>query len=349
MKDGTDVVNRTELNRSASDRFDIPVVLFIFRRLDTVKLIMEQIGRLQPKTFYVFADAARDGAAGEAEKVQAVRDFVSASITWECDAKLCFRERNFGCANNITEGLSAVFAIEPYAIILEDDAVPKQDFFYYCQYLLKKYAEEEVQFIAGFNAVGNRQLFDSDYAFSNAAPMSGAIATWAERWNKCDFSMKKWPMVKKTKEFRKSFCFHEMYRMSCRAYEDSYQNVNDGWDYQFHFDMYANKRFAIVPKGNLVKSYGYVDGAFHPQSERQARNLNEIMDYSSFHFGEPVKDPEHRMICIDYDKMREKLLLEVNGNYLQRHLRLAGIRLKEIIYRYLPRKIWDGIKRLFRG
>ena len=327
--------------------FDIPVVLFVFRRLDTVKLIMEQIALLKPRKLYVFADAARHRVDGEEERVQAVRDFVKNGITWDCEKTLSFRDHNYGCANNIIDGINTVFRTEPWAIILEDDAVPKQDFFFYCQYLLKKYEQGNVQFIAGFNAIGDMQIFDSDYAFSQSAPMSGAIATWAKRWNECDFSMKEWPRIKKSKAFRDTFYFREIYRLHYQAFEDSFKNINDGWDYQFHFDMLAKGLVAIVPKGNLVRSYGFAEGAFHPQSARQAKNLKLIMNYSSFSFEEPVNDPEFE-VCKPYDRMRQKLFLEVNGNYLQRHIHYAKIEFKGILYRLLPETMWNFLKKLWR-
>ena len=181
------------------ERFDIPVVLFVFRRLDTVKLIMEKIQQIEPKVFYIFSDGARENVEGEKVKVQNVRDYISKSITWECDAKVIFHEKNKGCAPNICQGLDYVFEREPYAVIFEDDAVPKLDFFFFCQYLLKKYEDNDIQFIAGFNAIGKSKVFLTDYAFSKSAPMSGAIATWAKRWNECDFAMKSWPKKKKMK------------------------------------------------------------------------------------------------------------------------------------------------------
>lgn len=327
--------------------FDIPVVLFVFRRLDTVKMIMEKLKEIQPRELYVFSDGPREGREDEKQKVLEVREYIKGAVDWECNAHLEFSEKNKGCAGNICGGIDEVFGREEAAIILEDDAVPTTDFFRYCRYLLIKYKEEKkIQFIAGFNAVGDSDIIQNGYAFSKSAPMSGAIATWEDRWNNCDFAMKNWPDHYKNGTFKKYFYFGELYRTHCEAFEDSYKNVNDGWDYQFHHDMLDKERFAIVPKGNLVKSYGYAEGAFHPQSRREAENLKKIMDYTAQPVAFESDEPDEIGLNENYDKLRQKYLLNVKGNYLQRHVYYFKRKVKDIAYRYMPRGLWNRLKKM---
>ena len=327
--------------------FDIPIVLFVFRRLDTVKLIMEKVKEIKPKTFYVFSDGPRIGKAEERKRVLEVREYITNMIDWDCDIHMEFPEYNKGCANNICDGVNTVFGKEKAAIILEDDAVPMVEFFLYCRELLKLYEKDKrVQFIAGFNAVGDTEIIQYSYAFSKSAPMSGAIATWADRWNECDFKMKNWPDNFKQKKLKEYFYFNELYRVHCQAFEDSYKNINDGWDYQFHHDMLDKERVAIVPRGNLVKSYGYTEGAFHPQSKREAKNLNKIMDYTKESISFPMEQPKEIIVNVEYDRLRQKYLLQVKGNYIQRHMYYLKRKLKDLAYKYIPKSIWNSVKNL---
>ncbi len=329
--------------------FDVPIVLFVFRRLDTVKLIINKIKEVKPCKFYVFSDGPRLGKEEEKRKVLEVREYIQNAVDWECDFYVEFPENNKGCANNICDGINTVFRKEKAAIILEDDAVPMTEFFYYCKYLLDKYEKDErIQFIAGFNAVGDTDTIIDSYAFSKSAPMSGAIATWANRWNDCDFSMKNWTQNYKEKRFKKYYYFNELYRIHCGAYEDSYKNINDGWDYQFHHDMLDRERFAIVPRGNLARSYGYTEGAFHPQSKREAENLKKIMDYTRTEYLFPMKEPEGVFLNEAYDKLRQKYLLNVTGNYIQRRIIYTKKRVKDYIYKYMPRTIWNYLKKIIK-
>lgn len=329
------------------EEINTPVVLFVFRRIDTVKLIFEKLQEIKPRILYVFSDGPRVGKEDEAKKVQEVREFVSNAVNWDCELHLEYAENNKGCAGNICDGIDKVFQQEETAIILEDDAVPMKEFFIYCQYLLTKYQEEKrVQYIAGFNAVGDSDTITDSYAFSQSAPMSGAIATWSDRWNQCDFSMKNWPHNKKEKIFRKYYYFNELYKFHCRAFDDSYKNINDGWDYQFHHDQLDKQRFAIVPKGNLAKSYGYTEGAFHPQNKTEADHLDKIMNYTQKPFDFPMQEPDEIVLNCEYDRLRQKLLLGVKGNYVQRHVYYCRRTVKELAYRYMPKKLWNWLKKI---
>lgn len=322
-----------------------PVVLFVFRRIDTVKLIFEKLQEIKPKILYVFSDGPRPGRDDEAQKVHIVREFIQKAVNWDCELHLEYAAKNKGCAENICSGIDKVFQKEISAIILEDDAVPMKEFFIYCQYLLAEYqGERRVQYIAGFNAVGDTDTIPNSYAFSKSAPMSGAIATWADRWNQCDFSMKNWPDNRKKKTFRKYYYFNELYKLHCSAFDDSYKNINDGWDYQFHHDQLDKQRFAIVPKGNLVKSYGYTEGAFHPQNKTEAYHLEKIMNYTERSFDFPMHEPKEIVLNREYDRLRQKLLLGVKGNYVQRHVYYLRRKIKDLAYRYLPKKIWNLLK-----
>lgn len=333
-----------------SQELEIPVVLFVFRRINTVQLIFEQLMKIRPKTLYVFSDGPRKGLEEEMKKVQEVRDYIKEAVQWDCDVHMEFASENKGCAENICDGIDQVFQKETAAIILEDDAVPMEEFFLYCQELLIKYNDEEkIQYIAGFNAVGDTDTINESYAFSMTAPMSGAIATWANRWNECDFDMKNWPMNKKKRKFRKYFYFKELYEENSKAFSDAYKKINAGWDYQLHHDQLDKQRFAIVPKGNLVKSYGYTEGAFHPQNQTEISNLVKVMDYTDRPFEIPMKNPSEIRLNTEYDRLRQKLFLEVRGNYLRRHIYYCKRGMKDIAYKFMPKPIWNYLKKIVGG
>ncbi|MGV3547075.1 MAG: hypothetical protein ACO1N4_08435, partial [Pedobacter sp.] len=71
-----------------------PVLFLVFKRPDTTALVFEEIRKAQPKRLYVAADGPRN--AEEQTKCNAVREIVS-HITWECEVKTLFREKNLGC------------------------------------------------------------------------------------------------------------------------------------------------------------------------------------------------------------------------------------------------------------
>lgn len=313
--------------------YPVPIVLFTYRRLDTVKMILDEIEKIRPAKLYVFSDGARAEKQGEDQQVEKVREYIKSRITWNCEFVPGFAEKNMGCADRITSGLDEVFSKEEEALVFEDDAVPTQEYFYYCQELLEKYRKDtRIQYIAGFNFVGDTDCVENSYAFSFFGGLSGAFATWADRWNQCDFKMTSWPQVKREGALKKYFFQKELYRTYSNALEDSYKQLNDGWDYQFQYDGMYQGRLAIVPKGNLAESYGYAAGAFHEQEEKTAKRLKTRMERTKKEFSFPMTHPKEVVLDEQYDRLRQKVSLEVNGGYMERHLRYTKAAIKDLIY-----------------
>lgn len=327
--------------------FTTPIVLFTFRRLDTVKMIMREISQIRPTTLYIFSDGYRENNLEEKKKVFEVREYLREAVTWKCDYVLEFAEKNMGCANRIKSGIDMVFSKENSAIILEDDVVPTNGFFYFCQELLKKYADNKnIQYIAGFNAVGDCDFLNTDYTFSYNGPLSGAFATWSDCWNECDFCMKEWPQIKKEKRFRKYFKARELYRHFEHAFDESYKGNNEGWDYQFEYNKFRCDRLSIVPKYNLVSNIGFDTDALHGVDSRKAEKMRRMLSASSrsinFPMDGPVKCENHK----EYSELRQKYFLEVNGNYVYRHINYTKRKIKDLVYKILPKVVWDRLKRI---
>ena len=67
--------------------------------------------------------------------------------------------------------------------------------------------------------------------------------------------------------------------------------------------MIKKERLAIAPKGNLVKSYGYVEGAFHKQDEDVAERLKKSMDNTKEEF--KCNDSENVLLDTVFEVLSE--------------------------------------------
>lgn len=65
------------------EQFNIPVVLFCFKRTDTTKRVLEAIRKVQPRKMYILADQGR--TAQEKEMAAACRNMVESEIDWPCE------------------------------------------------------------------------------------------------------------------------------------------------------------------------------------------------------------------------------------------------------------------------
>ena len=119
------------------------VLFLVFNRLDTTKQVFHEISQAKPPRLYIAADAARANNINEVKKVHEVRNYIMQNINWECEIKTLFRDQNLGCKYAVTNAISWFFENEEQGIVLEDDCLPSQSFFWYCEELLTKYKDDK--------------------------------------------------------------------------------------------------------------------------------------------------------------------------------------------------------------
>ena len=106
------------------------VLFLVFNRPDTTAQVFEAIRQAKPPRLYVAADGPRVNREGEAERVARVREIATA-VDWPCEVKTLFREENLGCKYAVSGGITWFFEHEEQGIILEDDCLPSQSFFWF--------------------------------------------------------------------------------------------------------------------------------------------------------------------------------------------------------------------------
>ena len=268
----------------------VPVLLIIFNRPDTTKLVFEAIRGVKPRRLYVAADGPRQGVETDVDRCREARDIVN-DVDWDCEVKTLFRARNLNCGVAPSSAFTWFFQHEEEGIILEDDCVPSQSFFWYCQELLERYRNDSrVMHIGGNNFLNGWQN-DADYSyyFSKSGHVWG-WATWRRAWKYFDYNMRLYPEVKEQNYFGNYFLnwIEKRYRLGKfdKAVEEN--KLVDGWDYQWDFARYIHSGLAIVPNVNLVKNIGFGEIATHTKnsyshcSEVQAEEIALPLSHPPF-------------------------------------------------------------------
>ncbi len=238
------------------------VLFLIFNRLDTTQQVFESIRKAKPPRLYIAADGARALKEGESEKVEAVRDYVMTNIDWECQVMTLFRETNMGCKYAVSSAISWFFSQEEQGIILEDDCLPSQSFFWFCEELLEKYKNDQrIMMVSGTNYLLDvRDEIDGGYLFSRHFSIWG-WATWRRAWNTYDVELDFC-----TDEFiaRRDYSYLALNGRLERFYKNCLELIRDKrvdtWDYQWVFNCIYNYGLSIVPPVNLISNLG-VEGA----------------------------------------------------------------------------------------
>ena len=257
--------------------YSIPILLIIFKRLDTTKKVFAKIKEIQPKELYIAADAARENFKDEIQKCNEVRKWVLDSIDWNCSVKTLFRENNLGCGRGVSTAIDWFFSLVDYGIILEDDCIPNISFFSFVENLIFKYKENKnIWQISGYNIMSsNPQKNNSSYSFT-AIEACWGWATWKDRWQNFtyDISKEDKTLLSSNPYFKKKYRRNYWYP----KFDSMTSDVRDIWDYQWTYRILVNHGYCIIPAYNLIENCGFgndsthfseysIEGEFHMPSQ----------------------------------------------------------------------------------
>lgn len=257
-----------------------PVLFLVFNRPDTTKQVFEEIKKAKPPRLYIAADGHRKQKPGEAEKVNEVRTYLLENIDWECEVKTLFREENLGCKYAVSGAITWFFENEEQGIILEDDCLPSQSFFWFCEELLKKYKDNlAVGHIGGNNFQKGIRRGDADYYFSNYGHIWG-WATWRDRWLKYDVELEDFIDNSFIIEIFKNRKAQEYWS---KVFERMKNKLVDTWDFQWTFTLWKFKFISIVPQKNMVTNIGFGSDATHTNTYNPHSNLKRFEIFNLQH------------------------------------------------------------------
>jgi hypothetical protein len=253
-----------ESGTSEASRSNAAVVFFIFRRPETTSRVFAEIRKARPNNLYVIADGAREGKPEEQELVRRTRDVVS-EIDWPCEVTRVYAEQNLGLRQRIFTGLDHVFSKEDSAIVLEDDCLPSQSFFTFCNELLEVHEKDEkVALVSGFNFAPSKRL-QADYFYSTSTYIWG-WATWARTWKEFRASpqVESWTS-EETNDMKSTFASKIQMREFLGMM--SIADTLNTWDISLAVWVRQSKKLTIVPRLNLVENIGFGAEATHTKFE----------------------------------------------------------------------------------
>lgn len=236
--------------------FHTPILFVVFNRPDTTRLVFEEIRKIRPSQLFIAADGPRLNKPGDNEKCVEVRKIIS-NVDWPCEVKTLFREKNLGFRDAERLAFDWFFENVEEGIILEDDQLPHQDFFRFCEEMLEKYRNnEQIMMVSGGNFLPDFKINDS-YFFSKYFSIWG-WATWRRAWRKYDFSMKSWSLRESKKKIKSNYTQDFMIERIIKMFNDTYSKKNT-WDTQWLYACLINNGLCITPKTNLITNIG-IDG-----------------------------------------------------------------------------------------
>lgn len=282
-------------------QLDSTVVLILFNRPDTTKLVFDAIVAAKPERLLVIADGPRPHIKGEAALCAQARAVVE-NINWRCDVRLNYSDVNLGCRERVISGLDWAFSIVDEAIILEDDCVPDPTFFSFCSELLARYrSDPRIGMIAGTNFVENATNIRDSYYFSRLIHIWG-WATWRRAWESYDRNLSQWPKLRANGFLQQIFSDQRV----IAHWADTFDKMHVGhgpntWDIQWVFTCFAGRLLAVVPRVNLIHNVGFGPNATHTLvADPRIRLQRKSIDF-------PLRHPSRISPVNSLDKLDAKL------------------------------------------
>jgi hypothetical protein len=250
---------------------ETPIAFCIFNRPELTSRVFAAIARQKPKRLLVVADGPRESHPSDVQRVQKARAVLD-RIDWPCELQTNFSDVNLGCRQRMATGISWAFEQADELVILEDDCLPDESFFAYCEQLLDRYRHEpQVMMISGNNFQPQPRTSNS-YYFSRYTHIWG-WASWRRAWNTFDLDMNTWPSVRATRSLASAFedpCEYEFWK---NIFDQQHASQIDTWDFSWMYACLKNGGLTILPELNLVSNLGFGCDATHTTDEQSPLSL----------------------------------------------------------------------------
>lgn len=288
---------------------DIPVVYNFFVRPQISKKVFHEIKKFKPRILYLVSDGPRNER--EKEIISLNRNQIEEMIDWECEVEKIYSNVNIGFdIMKIT--YQEVFKKNDMMIFLEEDILPTQSFFHFCNELLIKYKDDpSIYIITGMNFLGKYPDDGPSYFFVNSGSTWGmglwkrTIELFQEDLSILDNKYIN-SIIKENMKIKNKY-HHYQHLMVKKNEEDAY--IKDGELYLMGFNQnILYNSLAIVPSVNLVENIGDCEGSENSDKMIMLpKKMRYISNLSASEIEFPLKHPEFKIVDYVYGGLTAKL------------------------------------------
>lgn len=237
-----------------------PITLFVYNRPAHTRLTIEALSAnvsANKSDLIIYSDAPK--SKEQAGSVREVRKYIE-GITGFKTVTLIERERNFGLARSIIDGVTAIVKKYGRIIVLEDDMVTSPYFLTYMNEALEKYVHDDrVVSIHGYVYPVGRPL--PEVFFLTGADCWG-WASWSRGWECFNADGQFLLDQLKRRKLIRSFDFNGTYPFS-KMLEGQIEGINDSWAVRWHASAFLAGKLTLYPGRSLVHNIGNDNSGTH--------------------------------------------------------------------------------------
>lgn len=238
-----------------------PIVLFVYNRPwhteQTVKALQKN-ELASESELLIYSDEAKNEEAQKS--VDEVRSYIE-TVDGFKKVTVIKREKNWGLADSIIDGVSKIVNEYGKIIVLEDDLVTSPYFLKFMNEALEFYKDNPQIFsISGYTYSYDTNIKHDDVLLFYGASSWG-WSTWISRWEKIDFSVGDYNELlinrDKQKKFNRGgdFLFDML--------KDQMNGNIDSWAIRFSYSHSKNNSFCLFPAKSMVQNIGHDGSGIH--------------------------------------------------------------------------------------
>ena len=237
-----------------------PIVLFVYNRPDHTRQTVEALQKNElanQSELFIYCDNAKNEDAKA--KVDEVRKYVD-SIDGFKKVTIIKREKNWGLANSIIDGVTNIVKEYGKIIVLEDDLVTSPYFLKFMNEALEFYKDEKkVWHVSGWNYPIDTDGLDDVFLWR--LMNCWGWATWADMWKHYEKDVDK-----TIKEFSKE----DIKRFNIDGQEDffgqvigNYEKKINTWAIFWYTTIFKKNGLCVNPSQTFVENIGHDGSGVH--------------------------------------------------------------------------------------
>ena len=261
-----------------------PIALFAYKRADKLKLCIEALSKNKyaDKTdVYIFSD----GYKGDQDKAQVeeVRDYIKSILEKNefAQVEVIKRDKNWGLANSIINGVTQIINQYGKIIVVEDDLITSPDFLSYMNEGLDFY--KDLKQFGSISAhtypIKALEKYNKDIYVTGKGECWG-WGTWKDRWENVDWSVSDFVEYFAVKKMRKQFDSLEKGLDNMLV-----QQMNgklDSWAVRWCYHLFKKGLLTVYPRVSKTKNIGFDGSGTHCGDTQTMASALEIQGNCQF-------------------------------------------------------------------
>jgi len=258
-----------------------PIVLFVYNRPWHTQQTIESLQKnelAQESELFIYCDAAKNESAKQV--VDEVRSYIK-SIDGFKRITIIEREKNWGLADSIIDGVTTIVNQYGKVIVLEDDLVTSPYFLKFMNEALDFYQnEEKVWHISGWNyPINSDELND---VFLWRVMNCWGWATWADKWQYYEKNIDS-IMTSFSKSDKKAFNLDGVENFYSQVEANKQKKINT-WAIFWYGSIFKNNGLCLNPVHTFVDNIGHDGSGVHCRNQEKVDerevNLNSAVNYN---------------------------------------------------------------------